>query len=109
MVSVHLDHQQDARRLKQAQVVTGVLARGNGPVILAGDFNDVPGSPVLESFAGEWLAVAKEGPAFTSPAANPKAEIDHVLVRGLKVVSPVVVLAEAIASDHRPLVTVLAF
>lgn len=108
MVTVHLDHQQDARRLKQAQVVAGILAGINAPVILAGDFNDVPGSPVLKCFDEKWQVVAKEGPAFTSPAANPKAEIDHVLVRGLKVVSPVVVLPEAVASDHRPLVTVLA-
>jgi endonuclease/exonuclease/phosphatase family metal-dependent hydrolase len=108
MVSVHLDHQQDARRLKQAESVRESLGAGDGPVILAGDFNDVPGSPVLRCFAGGWQAVAKEGPVFTSPAADPKAEIDHVLVRGLTVVSPVVVLPEAVASDHRPLVTVLA-
>lgn len=107
MVTVHLDHQQDARRLKQAQVVAGVLAGNDGSVILAGDFNDVPGSPVLKCFADHWRVVTKEGLAFTSPAGNPKAEIDHVLVRGLKVVSPVVVLPEAVASDHRPLVTVL--
>jgi endonuclease/exonuclease/phosphatase (EEP) superfamily protein YafD len=36
-------------------------------------------------------------------------EIDHVFLRGLKAESPVTVLPEAVASDHRPLVLTVSF
>lgn len=108
LVSVHLDHQQDARRLKQAETLAKELGASDVPLILAGDFNDVPDSPVMKAFGEGWTAVEKSEPKLTCPAANPKTEIDHVLLRGLKAVSPVTVVPEAVASDHRPLVTVVA-
>ncbi len=109
MVTVHLDHQQDERRLKQAEVLEKALAGSAEGTILAGDFNDVPGSPVLKCFAAGWTATEKKQPVLTSPAADPKAEIDHIFLRGLKAASPVTVLPGAVASDHRPLVTVVEF
>jgi endonuclease/exonuclease/phosphatase family metal-dependent hydrolase len=107
LVSVHLDHQQDARRLKQAEFLKAALEEHPGPVILAGDFNDVPDSIVMNSFSG-WSAAAKREPRLTCPADAPEVEIDHVLLRGLKAVSPVAVLPEALASDHRPLVVTVS-
>jgi endonuclease/exonuclease/phosphatase family metal-dependent hydrolase len=102
-VTVHLDHQQDARRLKQAEALTEALSSATWPMILAGDFNDVPDSPVMKAFTG-WTAVEKSEPRLTCPAGEPKVEIDHVLLKGLKAASPVTVLPEAVASDHRPLI-----
>lgn len=104
LVSVHLDHQQDARRLKQAETLVKELATTREPLILAGDFNDVPDSPAMKVFGDDLTPVEKSEPRLTCPAAVPEVEIDHVFLRGLKAVSPVTVLPEAVASDHRPLV-----
>jgi len=103
LVSVHLDHQQDARRLKQAETLVKELAASQEPLILAGDFNDVPDSPVMKVFGEALTPVEKSEPRLTCPAGEPKVEIDHVFLRGLKAASPVTVLPEAVASDHRPL------
>ena len=107
LITVHLDHQQDARRLKQAETLAKALEKRPGPVILAGDFNDVPGSPTLTAFGLPWQAVAKRGPVFTCPAKDPKVEIDHIVLRGVEASSPAEILPEAAASDHRPLVVTL--
>lgn len=107
MVSVHLDHQQDARRLKQAETLAAVLEEGDLPVILAGDFNDVPGSPVMKAFGEGWTAMAKKEPVLTAPAEKPEVEIDHVLLRGFEAKGLLEVLPEALASDHRPIAGVV--
>lgn len=104
MITVHLDHQQDERRLKQAETVSKALENHHEPMILAGDFNDVPGSPPLGVFSVPWKPLAKKDPVLTCPAGKPEVEIDHIIVRGLEPASPVEVLPEAVASDHRPLV-----
>ena len=109
LVSVHLDHQQDARRLKQAETLVKELSATKEPLVLAGDFNDVPDSPVMKVFGEALTAVAKGGEKLTCPAAEPKVEIDHFFLRGLKAASPVTVLPEAAASDHRPLVVTVRF
>jgi endonuclease/exonuclease/phosphatase family metal-dependent hydrolase len=107
MVSVHLDHQQDTRRLKQAEALVEALAGSDMPAILAGDFNDVPGSAPLRAFATAWTAMEKKQPAFTCPAGKPKVEIDHVLLRGFEPRGLLEVLPEAVASDHRPIAGVV--
>ena len=109
LVSVHLDHQQDARRLKQAETLVKELSATKEPLILGGDFNDVPDSPVMKVF-GEALTPVEKGEAkLTCPAAEPKVEIDYFFLRGLMATSPVMVLPEAVASDHRPLVVTVRF
>jgi endonuclease/exonuclease/phosphatase family metal-dependent hydrolase len=107
MVSVHLDHQQDQRRLKQAETLAALLEKSGPPVILAGDFNDVPGSPVLKAFATRWTAMAKKDPVFTCPAGKPTVEIDHVFLHGFEPKGLLEVLPEAVASDHRPIAGVV--
>ena len=107
MVSVHLDHQQDARRLQQAVALAAALSKSDVPLILAGDFNDVPGSPVLKAFGSGWTAMAKKEPVFTAPASKPSVEIDHVLLRGFEPRGLLEVLPEAVASDHRPIAGVV--
>lgn len=108
MISVHLDHQQDERRLKQAETLAEALGKHHEPMILAGDFNDVPESAPLKAFGTPWIAVAKAETKFTCPASDPKVEIDHVFLRGLTAVEPAKVLPEAVASDHRPVAVVVA-
>jgi endonuclease/exonuclease/phosphatase family metal-dependent hydrolase len=104
IVTVHLDHQRDARRLMQAKTVFKALENHHEPMILAGDFNDSPESPALAVFSAPWKQLAKKEPRLTCPAGEPGVEIDHIVVRGLEPLGPVEVLPETVASDHRPLV-----
>lgn len=108
-VTVHLDHRGDERRVKQAETLAKVLAATAGPVVLAGDFNDVPGSPALSVFGEPWKPVVKREPVATHPAGRPEKEIDHLFVRGLEPVGKAVVLPEAVASDHRPVSAVVGW
>jgi endonuclease/exonuclease/phosphatase (EEP) superfamily protein YafD len=64
----------------------------------------VPDSPVMKVFGDTLMPVEKSEPRMTCPAGEPKVEIDHFFLRGLKAASAVTVLPEAMASDHRPLV-----
>jgi len=109
MVSVHLDHQEDARRLKQAEALVAALSESDAPMILAGDFNDVPGSPPVKAFAARWTPVAKKEPVFTCPAGKPEEEIDHVFLHGFEPRGLLEVLSEAVASDHRPIAGVVVW
>lgn len=107
-VTVHLDHRSDSHRVEQAHTLVKTFAQTKDPLILAGDFNDVPRSVALSAFSEPWQWVAKEDPAVTHPAGRPRVEIDHVFVRGLRPVGKAVVLPEAVASDHRPISAVVA-
>jgi endonuclease/exonuclease/phosphatase family metal-dependent hydrolase len=105
LISLHLDLE-PAQRLAQAQTLMGLLKDSPEPAILCGDFNDKPGSPTLAAIVPPWVMVPKQAPAFTYPADKPGNEIDFFFTRGLKHSTPVVVLPEAVASDHRPLLGV---
>lgn len=106
VVNTHLDHQSAERRLAQAQAVAK-LALERPKAVLAGDFNDVPASPVMEAVTALWIPVEKAGAKATSPSRRPTHEIDHILFRGLRVVEAARVLDEARASDHRAVVALL--
>lgn len=107
MITVHLSYEQNDRRLKQVQSLIKALAKSPTPSVLAGDFNDVPKSPALKLLDDAWLAVPKAGNGLTSPANKPRAEIDHIYLRGLAVKGTAEVLAESVASDHRPVMAVI--
>jgi endonuclease/exonuclease/phosphatase family metal-dependent hydrolase len=47
----HLDHVGHVARLKQAEIIVGWVKERSGPLILMGDFNDVPGSELHRSLA----------------------------------------------------------
>lgn len=109
IASVHLDFQDEARQHAQAQVCAAALLTAPHPVILAGDFNAKPDSRTLANFAqAPWSIVPKEGQPATQPAGNPTTEIDYIVLRGLQAVKPATVVAEAVASDHRPVLGVVA-
>lgn len=99
----------EEERLAQAETLMGVLAEETGMVILAGDFNSAPDSPVMERLGTQWSIIPKEGLSFTFPSQDPDREIDFVLVRpktGFRVLEHRV-LDETVASDHRPIFLVL--
>ncbi|MES2922015.1 MAG: endonuclease/exonuclease/phosphatase family protein [Verrucomicrobiota bacterium] len=101
-ISVHLGLD-SAERLAQAKTLTELAAQDARRSILCGDFNAIPESPPLAALAGIWKAVPKKAPVLTCPAGKPQEEIDHVFARGFPNPSPLIVIPETVASDHRPL------
>ncbi len=81
------------------------------PAIIAGDFNATPNSPTMEALGKTWRNATYRKDLFTFPVAKPSKQIDYILCRPAgqwKVVSAKV-LDEAVASDHRPILTELEF
>ena len=110
VASIHLDFMDEARQLAQAQVASAaVLEFATCPVILAGDFNAGPDSKTLAVFGqAPWSVVEKAAAAATHPADKPCDNIDFTVVRGLRAEGPTIVISETVASDHRPILTLIA-
>lgn len=112
LVCVHLDWVADDRvRFDQARTLCASLDALPTPYLVVGDFNDQPGSRTLGLFAERTLAAAKpEAARFTHPADEPTKEIDFVQAGppARWQVHDVQVVDERMASDHRPLLAVLA-
>jgi endonuclease/exonuclease/phosphatase family metal-dependent hydrolase len=107
-VCAHLDWlDDDAERFAQAEALAGELE--DPAVVIAGDFNDVPGSRTLELFEQTFAdAVKASGTRATYPADAPSEEIDFVKYRPVYAfVGSARVLDEAVASDHRPVLATL--
>lgn len=105
VITAHLDLNAE-KRLAQATELNRLFADTTQPIILGGDFNATPGSPAITQLANHWHATEKSAPTLTSPADHPIEEIDHFFIKGCTLTSPVTVLPEAMASDHRPLIGV---
>jgi len=93
-------------RLTSVDVINQVVKDVNKPVILAGDLNAVPGTPVLEAFKQKW-AILSDTTRFTFPADKPDRTIDYILGYTPKGYTYSVwqrrVVNEPVASDHLPL------
>ncbi len=111
VINVHLNWvQNDTLRYAQALALINVLDTLSRPYIVLGDFNDVPGSRTLALFERIGLVVPKPATArFTFPSGEPIKEIDFIVAapRAAWRESQAEVVAEAMASDHRPVRAVL--
>jgi endonuclease/exonuclease/phosphatase family metal-dependent hydrolase len=110
LLATHLDHRRDeAERLASAKAINELIAKTPDRLaLLAGDLNATPDSPVLKRIRDSWTDTATR-PLPTIPVGKPERQIDYVLVRPAarwKIIETTV-LDEAVASDHRPLITVL--
>lgn len=110
LLATHLDHRpDDAERLASATAINDLVAKmPDRPAILAGDLNAVPDSQVLQRLLATWTNTTDK-PLATIPVGRPARQIDFVLVRPAarwKIVETKV-LNEAVASDHRALLTVI--
>jgi len=110
-VNVHFDWvADDTFRYAQVEALAAVLDTLAGPVILLGDFNDVPGSRTLQRWANRFAVAEKPfDDRFTFSSVAPEKEIDHILLgpheRWQHAASRVV--REPLTSDHRPVVAVV--
>jgi endonuclease/exonuclease/phosphatase family metal-dependent hydrolase len=109
-MGTHLDHRRDdAERLASVVEISSILSAGKGmPVILCGDFNDVPGGKMYhalsEILVDSWSLVG-QGPGPTIPADKPSNRIDYIWVSKSSPFKPIKAwIPSTEASDHLPVV-----
>lgn len=114
-LNTHLDYRRDdAERLANVAQFHEVLAGYAGlPVVVAGDFNDVPGSrtwaAMAEQFDDVWL-LAGAGNGFTFPSTGPDRRIDYIwLGKGAPLRPLRAWVPHTEASDHLPLLAELVW
>jgi len=98
-------YRSEEERMAQASALVAELQPRSKPVILVGDFNSQPGSPVMEFLANEWSIIDKGENHFTFPSYDPVREIDFIVIRNdaeIEILSHVV-LNEPVMSDHQPI------
>lgn len=104
LLSTHLQPDSDGPdpTLRQAEILSERMSAlaSAGPLIAGGDLNTEPGTPGWDALlaAGVDDALAPIRPALTSSADDPRKEIDHVFVSGLRVTDARVVTS--LLSDH---------
>ncbi|WP_435204471.1 endonuclease/exonuclease/phosphatase family protein [Micromonospora sp. bgisy143] len=110
VVSTHLQPPPDRGPVVQARTVADFAVRyaAGNPLVVAGDLNTEPGDEAFGQFTAAGLkdALAAARPLATSPADDPRTQIDHVFVSpGLTAADPVAPRGEA--SDHLPVAVTL--
>jgi endonuclease/exonuclease/phosphatase family metal-dependent hydrolase len=108
--NTHIDYRpDDAERLSNVEEIRGILGlAGSMPLILCGDFNDVPASRTyakLADFLEDSWTRAGVGEGLTIPAETPRKRIDFIWTRkgsSLKVRS--INVLNSNASDHLPVI-----
>lgn len=110
-INVHFDWvDNDTLRYAQARALTSVLDTLSRPWIILGDFNDQPGSRTLALFTARAREARKPANArYTFSSTDPTKEIDFVFTAPARAWAPATatVVAERVASDHRPVVVVV--
>ena len=99
----HLDLEAE-QRLASVPLIVAEAQRWQKPFLLAGDWNDIPGSPLLQEMTKSFTILSGDDATF--PADEPQECIDYVAsFKGQSVmVLKSNVIDEPKASDHRPLV-----
>ncbi|WP_430500448.1 endonuclease/exonuclease/phosphatase family protein [Micromonospora trifolii] len=105
VVSTHLQPPPGKGPVVQARAVADFATRyaAGRPLVVAGDLNTEPGDEAFAEFANAGLvdALAAARPLATSPADDPRQQIDHIFVSpGLTPSDPVA--PRSTASDHLP-------
>ena len=119
-VTTHLDYQHDDGRLFEAQQMLAFLSDVKGPLIVVGDFNDIPTGQtsrlMREKFDDswvrhlyrQWMDDSQREQGFSYPADKPTKRIDYIFTRrsdGIK--TKRVWVVQTLASDHIPVVAEL--
>jgi endonuclease/exonuclease/phosphatase family metal-dependent hydrolase len=113
-INTHIDFRKDdSERIKNAAEIKALVEKrySGKPVILCGDFNDVPESRTHAAFAevfdDTWLLAGK-GDGFTIPSTKPNKRIDFIWISKGAPFKPVSIwVPDTTASDHRPVVAEL--
>ena len=109
-LATHLDHRRSDRERRLSAELIERLVRDapHQATLLAGDLNDRLGSPTLETLL-RVFSIPNTGELPTIPVNQPARQIDFILYRPAEQwrVVETRVLDEAVASDHRALLSVL--
>jgi endonuclease/exonuclease/phosphatase family metal-dependent hydrolase len=111
-VSTHFQHNVPEDRIAEAKAINKLFVQDvQLPTILAGDMNAKPGAEPIQVLLRNWTNASDEPPSATAPSVNPTSRIDYVFYRpsGRFRVSDATVIAEPVASDHRPVLAILEF
>src|SRR5205814_4456564 len=108
-VTTHLDYQYEDGRVFEAGQLLGALKDVKGPMILVGDFNDVPAGEayrlVRQQFGDAWIENHPNENGFSYPSDKPAKRIDYILWRSSDHLrTKRVWIPETLASDHVPVV-----
>src|SRR5256714_2580460 len=108
-VTTHLDYQYEDGRVFETQQLLDGLKEVKGPLIIVGDFNDVPAGGayklVRELFADAWIESGSSDQEFSYPADKPAKRIDYILSRRTDLIrTKKAWTVSTLASDHVPVV-----
>lgn len=95
-------------RIGSVKIIEEAIKAYQKPVLLAGDLNDIPGSPMMQLLQHHFQLLSSN--VFSFPSDKPDRCIDYILVHTNKQSVRVIqteVLNEPVASDHRPVLVEL--
>jgi endonuclease/exonuclease/phosphatase family metal-dependent hydrolase len=108
-VTTHLDYQYEDGRVFETQQLLAGLKDVKGPLVVVGDFNDVPSGGAYrlmrESFDDAWSLTHPSDEGFSYPAEKPTKRIDYIFTRtadGIRAKRGWI--PDTLASDHVPVV-----
>jgi endonuclease/exonuclease/phosphatase family metal-dependent hydrolase len=110
VVGIHL-YRTETERFEQARRLIDIFGEETAPVLLVGDFNSEPGDAVMRLLGERWTLPPKPSDArLTWPADAPRVEIDHAMYRPEQRIEVLDyrVIDERLASDHRPVLLLVA-
>ncbi|HYV23994.1 MAG TPA: endonuclease/exonuclease/phosphatase family protein [Pyrinomonadaceae bacterium] len=110
-VTTHLDYQYEDGRAFETEQLLAALKDINDPLIVVGDFNEVPTGEAYELmrsyFVDGWIqSRAKNDEGLSYPADKPAKRIDYIFFRSL-VRAKRIWVVNTLASDHVPVVAEL--
>jgi len=108
-VTTHLDYQHDDGRLFETQQLLEALKDVKNPLIVVGDFNDIPGGHsyklMRDDFDDAWMLGGGTETGFSYPADKPTKRIDYVFTRrNDRMRTKRAWVVNTLASDHIPVV-----
>ena len=108
-VTTHLDYQYEDGRVFETEQLLAALKDVKGPLILVGDFNDVPAGGayklVSDRFNDAWIDRGLTDPGYSYPADKPAKRIDYIFMRRSDAIrTKRAWTVNTLASDHVPVV-----
>lgn len=112
-ISTHFQHNVPEDREAEAKRINQLFTENESkiPTILAGDINAKPAEAPVKILLEKWSVALGEDPEPTAPSKNPRSRIDYIFYRSENVfkLTSHKVIAEEIASDHRPVFAIFTY
>jgi endonuclease/exonuclease/phosphatase family metal-dependent hydrolase len=108
-VTTHLDYQYEDGRLFEAEQLLSALREVKGPLVIVGDFNDIPAGRAYQlmryQFGDAWIESRSTDEGFSYPTDKPAKRIDYIFFRSIdRVRTKRAWIVDTQASDHVPVV-----